>query len=99
MACCSAEGPCPMHESESRSDGSTRVVSQAEADRCCTLSKRDDSTPSPSNVALSIAQAVWVSPVPALIPAPKAHSEFWRALVPLPTARVPKHLLLSVLVV
>lgn len=99
MACCSDDGQCPMHKSESEDDGSKRVVSQAEADRCCAASEQDGAAPSPSHVAFAISLGVVISPVPVLIPEAEAHADIWRASVPRPAARVPKHLLLSVLLV
>lgn len=98
MACCSEDGPCPMHKSESE-DGPTRVVTQAEADRCCAASEHEDSTPSQSNAAFFVTLAVALIPVPGLLPAPEAHAEIWRASVPIPTGHVPKHVLLSVFLV
>ena len=98
MACCSEDGPCPMHKSESE-DGPTRVVSQAEADRCCAASEHEDSTPSPSNAGFFLTLAVALSPIPGLLPAPEAHADIWRASVPIPTGHVPKHVLLSVFLV
>jgi hypothetical protein len=99
MACCSDDGPCRMHKSESESDGSKRVVSQAEADRCCAAAERDDSASSPSNFAFSVTLAVVISPVAVLIQEPEAHANIWRASVPIPAANAPKHLLLSVFLV
>lgn len=98
MACCSDDGPCPMHKSELE-DGPTRVVSQAEADRCCAASEHEDSTPSPSNAGFFLTLAVALSPIPALLPEPEPHPDIWRASVPLPASHVPKHLLLSVFLV
>jgi hypothetical protein len=98
MACCADDGPCPMHKSEPE-DGSTRILTQAEADRCCAASEQDDSAPSPSGAAFLVSLGIVLSPVPALIPDPPAHVELWRASVPIPTAHVPKHLLLSVFLV
>jgi hypothetical protein len=98
MACCSEDGPCPMHKSESE-DGPTRVVTQAEADRCCAASEHEDSTPSQSNAAFFVTLAVALSPIPGLLPAPEAHADVWRASVPIPTGHVPKHVLLSVFLV
>jgi hypothetical protein len=98
MACCSDDGPCPMHKSESE-DGSTRGVTQAEADRCCAASEHEDSTPSQSNAAFFVTLAVALSPIPALLPAPEAHADMGRASVPIPASHVPKHLLLSVFLV
>jgi hypothetical protein len=99
MACCSDDGPCPMHKSASRDDGSNRVVTQPEADGCCAASERDDSTPSPSGSAFFVTLAVVVGPVSALLPELQPHAGIWRALVPIPSAHVPKHLLLSVFLV
>lgn len=98
MACCSDDGPCPMHKSEPE-DGSTRVLTQAEADRCCAAAEQDDPAPSPSGTAFFVALGIVLSPVSALLPDPQAHVELWRASVPIPTAHVPKHLLLSVFLV
>ena len=99
MACCSGDGPCPMHTSDSEDDEANRVVSQADADSCCAASEQDDSTPSPSSAGFFVALGTVLSPVPALIPDPPAHVDLWRASVPGPTAHVPKHLLLSVFLV
>ena len=87
-----------MHKSESE-DGPTRVVSQAEADRCCAASEPEDSTPSQSNAGFFLTLAVALSPIPGLLPAPEAHADIWRASVPIPTGHVPKHVLLSVFLV
>lgn len=99
MACCLDEGPCPMHKSDSPEDSSKRVVSQAEADRCCAASEQDDSAPAPSSFAFSVTLAAAIGPVPLLIPQPDARADIRRASVPIPAARIPKHLLLSVLLV
>jgi hypothetical protein len=98
MACCSDGGLCPMHQSDSE-DVPTRIVTQAEADRCCAASEREDSTPSQSNASFLLTLAVAVSPIPGLLPAPEAHVDVWRASVPIPTSHVPKHVLLSVFIV
>jgi hypothetical protein len=98
MACCSGHDPCPMHASDSPDDGSKRVVSQAEADRCCALSDRDDSMPSPSTFAF-IAAGLVLGPVPVLVFEPEARPDLWRAFVPIPAGSIAKHLLLSVLIV
>ena len=98
MACCSDDGPCPMHKSDSE-DGPTRVITQAEADRCCAASEQDDSAPSPTGPAFLVTLTIALSPIPALLPEPEPHPDFWRASVPIPTAHVPKHVLLSVFLV
>jgi hypothetical protein len=99
MACCSGDGPCPMHKSDSEDDGSKRVVSQAEADRCCAASERDDSAPSPTGPAFSVTLPIALSPVSSLILEPEPHPDIWRASVPIPTTHVPKHVMLSVFLV
>jgi hypothetical protein len=100
MACCRDEATCPMHKSESHDSGTRHIVSQAQADNCCAGSERTHSTTTTNStfvptgvVALAPAtMSVVTSPnVPAL--------QGWRALVPLPVSPVPKHLLLSVLLV
>lgn len=88
-----------MHKSDSEDDESKRVVSQAEADRCCAASEHEDSTPSQSNAAFFVTLAVALSPIPGLLPAPEGHADIWRASVPIPASHVPKHLLLSVFLV
>src|SRR5688572_1798613 len=55
MACCTDDGACPMHTSES---GSSRSISQAEADSCCASSEGDDSTQSNPTVAAALSKAV-----------------------------------------
>lgn len=98
MACCSEDGLCPMHKSES-GDGPTRIVSQAEADRCCAASEHEDSAPSQSNAGFFLTLAVALSPIPALLPEPEPQPHIWRASVPISASHVPKHLLLSVFLV
>lgn len=98
MACCAGDGPCPMHESEP-DHGSARVVTQAEADRCCAISDHEDSSPAPSSAPFFVRLAVAVRPVAALVIAPERSPDMWRTSVPIPAAHVPKHLLLSVFLV
>ena len=99
MACCSNDGPCRMHTSDSRKDGTKRAVSQAEADRCCGASEQGDSAPSPSSAGFVVTLGVVPSPIPVMIPEPDARTPTWRAFAPIPAARIPRHLLLSVLLV
>jgi hypothetical protein len=98
MDCCADEGSCPMHSSDETS-GATRGVSQADADRCCASSEPKDAVPS----AWSFVSA----PAPAMLPAlaalalsvPAGTPGAWRPTPPAPVTHVPKHLLLSVLLV
>jgi hypothetical protein len=87
-----------MHESDSRKD-TKRVVSQADADRCCAASEQDGSAPSPSGATFVVTLGIVPSPVPVMIPESDVRAEIRRALAPIPAARIPRHLLLSVLLV
>lgn len=99
MACCSDGNTCPMHESESRHHGSKRAVTQADADRCCAASEQDESAPSPPSLGFAVPLDLVLNATRLLIPEPQPRAEIWRASVPIPAARVPKHLLLSVFLV
>jgi hypothetical protein len=99
MACCS-DGDCPMHKGESQNSSSDHVITQAQADTCCTSSERpqsNQSAPTFIGVVFSAVLGVGVivpTPVPAL-----AASFSWRTVAPIPIASVPKHVLLSVFLV
>jgi hypothetical protein len=100
MACCMNGASCPMHRSESHHSRSTRAVSQAQADNCCAAASNRHTPTAPiasyasSDVLALMPVAVTVSASPALLA-----RQAWRVLVPLPVSAVPKHLLLSVLLV
>ncbi len=99
MACCTGhDGDCPMHQSRSANAGAT-VIDQADADRCCAASDRDEPGTSPAAFALTTALDLVVSPVSAAAIDVTAAAQVWRTLVPIPPTHVPKHLLLSVLIV
>jgi hypothetical protein len=99
MACCAENDSCPMHKSDSSAGDTMRVVSQADADRCCALSSADDSAPSPAAFAFTSPLAIVASPVPFVLPQPQTYHQFGRSLVPSPPADVPRHVLLSVFLV
>ena len=99
MACCKNGASCPMHKAASHGRGSSRVITQAQADNCCAAtSTRTHSSVAATTFALSSATAL-----PAIhdsvVPAPVLALQEWRAFVPLPVSPVPKHLLLSVLLI
>jgi hypothetical protein len=100
MACCAEGGDCPMHQDDSDSSGSERVLTQAQADSCCASSERETSNQSNPSFATAItASVLGVGMVfPASIPA-LVLSDAWRTSAPLPAAPVPKHVLLSVFLV
>ena len=99
MACCS-ESTCPMHKGNSQSSGSERVVSQAQADTCCASSEHKSSSQSSPTFVAAISSAVLGTGIalPATVPA-LVLSDGWRTVAPMPTAHVPKHVLLSVFLV
>ena len=99
MACCVNGTSCPMHKSELHRSGATRTVSQVQADTCCAAATNRTQSPatSPSFVLSNptALPAVFAFVVPVAIPAVPE----WRALAPLPISPIPKHLLLSVLLI
>jgi hypothetical protein len=99
MACCTNGTSCPMHKPQSAGGGSQRVISQAQADNCCAAA----STSAQSSVASSTYVLPNVTALAAAIrfaiPVPILPRQHLRTLVPLPASPVPKHLLLSVLLV
>jgi hypothetical protein len=99
MACCSDDGACPMHKAGSTDHGATHGVTQPEADRCCAASDRNGLAPPAPSVAVTITLAVVPSPVPTLLTRSESHAAIWRLLAPIPTVGIPKHFLLSVLLV
>jgi hypothetical protein len=100
MACCADGRECPMHKGDSHRSRSDRVLTQAQADSCCALSEGKNSNQSnPSFVNAITAAVLGVGVVlPANVPA-LVLSDAWRTSAPLPSAPVPKHVLLSVFLV
>src|SRR3954464_10180823 len=99
MACCMDDTTCPMHKSDHHEHSSRHTVSQAQADSCCAAgAQRRDSVSAGSTFAVSGAIAL-VPVVAFTVPVSTFSSQGWRALVPLPVASTPKHLLLSVFLV
>ena len=89
-----------MHRGGSDRSESGRVITQAQADSCCASSERDNSSqPSPTFVTVITSAVLGLAIVlPPSVP-PLVLSDGWRATVPIPTAPVPKHVLLSVFLV
>ena len=88
-----------MHKSDAHGSHSRQSTTQAEADTCCAASSNRTELPTAvSGFALANAAAL-PAVVPSVIPVAVHALEEWRALVPLPVSPVPKHLLLSVLLV
>jgi len=74
-------------------------VTQAQADTCCAGSERNDSTTTRTTFVSSGTATLVVAMAPVVVAPIVPALEEWRALVPLPVSPVPKHLLLSVLLV
>ena len=100
MACCAEGVECPMHKGDSHRSGSGHVHTQAQADSCCASSERENSNQSNPSFATAITAAVLGAGVvlPASVPA-LVLSDAWRTSAPIPSAPVPKHVLLSVFLV
>ena len=93
MACCTNRTSCAMHGS----DDAVVAISQEQADGCCaSQSSRTQSSVADSQVLPSkaIALAI-VTNVVVTVPAVQA----WRTVLPLPVSPVPKHLVLSILLI
>jgi len=99
LACCMSGTRCPMHKSASHGSGSKSAITQAQADDCCAAA----STRTQSSVASCSFIAPGATALPLIadvvVQVPVLALQEWRALVPLPVSPVPKHLLLSVLLV
>ena len=99
MACCMSGATCPMHKSGGHDHFPKRTVDQAQADSCCAAaSQRHDSVVAGSTVA-SFGLIALVPAAPFTLTTTSITAREWRALVPLLPPSVPKHLLLSVLLV
>jgi hypothetical protein len=88
-----------MDTADPSGSSSKRLVTQADADRCCAASERGHSTPSPSAFVLAVAFAVVPSPVPLVLPAPEMPLRASPLPGTVPATHVPTHLLLSVYLV
>lgn len=94
---CCQSGACTRHEPADA--GSQKQISQADADDCCAQSQGSDSSPSGTTFASSMTLAV-SSALPPVILAPVRAVPVrvpWQT--PSPPSHVPRHLLLSVLLV
>jgi hypothetical protein len=97
MACCMHRTSCPMHNSAS--SGSKRAMTQEQADNCCAAgSTRTATSVTNSTVIGLVATSLTAAtPPPVLIDTPAL--QLWRVGVSRPASHVPRHLLLSVLLV
>ena len=96
MACCSKSGACPMHKSGESASESSGVLTQAQADTCCASSNPDSSQSSGTFVGtITLAVLGTATVLPSVAPV-QVRREGWRTAVPISTAPIPKHVLLSV---
>lgn len=97
MACCTDERTCPMHAGDDATEGIHHTLSQADADACCLASTSDDGSQSvPGFVlapALDVVHGSALATTPAVWPMTPGARE------PVPNARIPRYLLLSVFIV
>ncbi len=98
MACCMADGSCPM-KSDSPASSTHRSVTQAEADGCCASATRSPSRGSQSFAAPALAIAAMDGPVDPLPANPADARTGCRVFDFLPASPAPRHLLLSVFLV
>jgi hypothetical protein len=99
MACCEDESTCPMHKSDTNGFAPRPQLTQAQADTCCAATaNRTQSSVSGHTFVLAnlIALPAVADPV---VSVPVLALQEWRALAPSPVSPVPRHLLLSVLLI
>ena len=100
MACCAGRDACPMQKGKSHDSTGKHAILQAQADACCAASEQqrpNQSAQAQLGVISSAVLGVGVivpAPIPALVV-----SNGWRAVVPIATQAIPKHVLLSVFLV
>jgi hypothetical protein len=99
MECCKDGTSCPMHKADAHGSRSTHPITQAQADTCCAASSNRTESPSAVSSFALVNAAALPGIIRSVVPVAVHALEAWRALVPLPVSPVPKHLLLSVLLV
>jgi hypothetical protein len=89
-----------MHKGDLQNYGSAPDITQAQADNCCASAEHENSSQSSPTFVAAISSAVLGTGIalPATVP-PLVLSDGWRTVAPIPTAHVPKHVLLSVFLV
>jgi hypothetical protein len=99
MACCSKSGACPMRDARAHPTTPAPAVSQADADRCCASSEPADAAPLATTILLPLSLAAASTPLTFIAPPAIPLPGISRTLPPAPGSQLPKHLLLSVLLV
>jgi hypothetical protein len=101
LSCCTADGGCPMHPSESPGAGGRPRLSQADADSCCAASERTGVASIESSGSILTAAMAYGRDARGLetVPSPSSWERDVRPLEPAAPGPVPRHLLLSVFLV
>jgi hypothetical protein len=97
-ACCTSASTCPLRGRAAASNHARHHVSQADADACCAVSDRREVPPGAA-FALTAPIAVALAALPAFEPVPSEVRRTRADESPPPRSAVPRHLLLSVLLV
>lgn len=99
MACCADEDQCPMHQSDS-SQRAEKHVTQSDADNCCFLG---DGSSQPSSSSPTFVPYVSLAPLPApdalALVSAATRPGMAQTLEAVQASRIPRHLLISVLLV
>lgn len=99
MACCTSGAICPMHKPGRHGSSAARTITQEQADTCCAATSNRTQSPA-AQAAFALSTLTALPPIPGGgVTVPVLALQQWRALVPLPVSPVPRHLLLSVLLV
>lgn len=100
MACCTDEDPCPMHQNGRDGASSTDSrVNQAQADACCASAEPWPSTPSSTSHIATFTFAFQSTVLSADLVDIATVRQGCRDVSAISATRVPRHLLLSVLLV
>jgi len=99
MACCMNSATCPAHKSDSPEHSPKQQSNQTQADSCCAASAQHRDSSAAGSLLASSGVMAPVQASPFMAPTTSPMAQEWRALVPVPGSQVPKHLLLSVLLV
>ena len=89
---------CPMHQSDAPVESSSGSVTPSASATCCAAPEPEDQAPL-APVVVSASPGAAAGPVPVALPEANPRRSEWRLRLPIPDTHVPRHILLSVLVV
>jgi hypothetical protein len=99
LACCVEEIGCPMHEPPVHQSHASAGVTQAQADACCAASESRKSSPTTQHFTNIGSASLAPSVLSLIVTSPTALVPTTRSTPARPPGPVPRHLLLSVLIV